>query len=185
MTTSAPNVRVAITGEVYYAPAGTALPTDSTTALAATYQGLGYLSEDGVTEKWDDSVDTIIAWQSATMVRSATTKSVGTMGFTMIESKGRVLQTFHRGSSMAESPAGNFKLEVKPITADPKIWVLHVIDGTKLIRIVVGNGEITSRGDVVYKNGVPIGYPVTLSCYPDSNGNLMVKYSNDTAWAAS
>lgn len=185
MTVSAPNVRVAITGEVYYAPTGTALPTDSTTALAATYQGLGYLSDDGVTEAWDDSVDVIVAWQSATTVRSATTSSTGTLGFTMIESKGRVLQTFYRGSTMAESPVGNFKLEVKPITADPKVWVLHVIDGTKLIRMVVGNGEITERGEVAYKNGVPIGYPVKVSCYPDANGNLMVKYSNDTAWSAS
>jgi len=185
MTVSAPNVRVAITGEVYYAPAGTTLPTDSTTSLSGTYQGLGYLSEDGVAEKWDDSVDTIVSWQNATTVRSATTKSTGSLGFTMIESKGRVLETFHRGSTMAESPAGNFKLEVKPITANPRVWVFHVIDGTKLVRIVCGNGEITERGEVTYKNGVPIGYPVVVMVYPDSNGNLMVKYSNDTAWAAS
>jgi hypothetical protein len=138
-----------------------------------------------VTENWDDSVDTIVAWQNATTVRSATTASTGTMGWTMIESNGYVLQTFHRGSTMTESPAGNFRLDVKPVVADPKVWVLHVIDGTKLIRIVVGNGEITERGEVTYKNGQPIGYPVTLSCYPDSNGNLMQKFSNDTAWAAS
>lgn len=181
----APNVRVAITGEVYYAPLGTALPTNSTTALAATYKGLGYLSDDGVTENWDDSVDTIGAWQNATVVRSATTKSTGTLSFTPIESNGLVLQTFHRGSVMAESPVGNFKLDVKPIVADPKIWVFHVIDGTKLIRMVVGNGEVTERGEVVYKNGVPIGYPLVVMAYPDAAGNLMTKYSNDTAWTAS
>ena len=185
MAVSAPNVRVAITGEVYYAPSGTALPTNATTALAGTYRGLGYLSEDGITEKWDDSVDTIVAWQSATTVRSATTKSTLSLGFTMIETNGYTLQTFHRGSTMAESPVGTFKLDVKPIQADPKVWVLHVIDGTKLIRIVVGNGEITERGEVVYKNGQPIGYPVTLLAYPDTNGNLMQKFSNDTAWTAS
>lgn len=185
MTTQAPNVRVAITGEVYYAPTGTALPTNATTALVAAYKGLGYISEDGVTEKWDDSVDTVVAWQNATTVRSATTKSTGSLGFTMIESNGLVLQTFHRGSTMAEAPAGTFTLQVKPITADPKVWVFHVIDGTKLIRIAVGNGEITERGEVVYKNGVPIGYPVTVMCYPDTSGNLMTKFSNDTAWTAS
>jgi hypothetical protein len=185
MTVQAPNVRVAITGEVYFAPAGTTGPTDSTTALAAAYKGLGYLSDDGVAEKWDDTVDTIVSWQNATTVRSATTKSVGSLGFTMIESNGLVLQTFHRGSTMVESPVGNFKLAVKPITADPKVWVFHVIDGTKLIRIHVGNGEITERGEVAYKNGIPIGYPVVLMCYPDSQGNLMNKFSNDTAWTAS
>ena len=185
MTVAAPNVRVAITGEVYFAPLGSTAPTNSTTALNVAFKGLGYLSEDGITEKWDDSVDTIVAWQSATTVRSATTKSTLSLGFTMIESNGYVLQNFHRGSTMTESPAGNFVLNVKPITADPKMWVLHVIDGTKLIRILVGNGEITERGEVVYKNGQPIGYPVTLMGYPDASGNLMTKFSNDTAWTAS
>lgn len=185
MTVSAPNVRVAITGEVYTAPTGSTAPTNATTALDAAFEGLGYLSEDGVTEKWDDSVDTIVAWQNATTVRSATTKSTGSLAWTMIESKGVVLETFHRGSTMAENPPGSFKLEVKPIVAAPAMWVLHVIDGTDLIRILIGNGEITERGEIVYKNGSPLGYPVTLMCYPDTSGNLMTKFSNSTAWSAS
>lgn len=188
MTLSAPNVRVAITGEVYRAPAATVQanwPTDAATALNAAFIGLGYLSDDGVTESWDDSVDNIVAWQNATTVRSATTESTGSLGWTMIETKGRVLTTFHRGSTMVETAPGKFKLEVKPITADPAVWVLHVIDGAELIRILVANGEIVERGEVVYKNGEPIGYPVTLRAYPDVNGNLMTKFSNSIAWSAS
>ena len=46
------------TGCLYYAPAGTALPTDATTALPATYTCVGYLSEDGVTNATDtDTTD--------------------------------------------------------------------------------------------------------------------------------
>jgi hypothetical protein len=184
MTLQAPFVRVAITGEVYWAPTGSTGPTDSVTALNAAYKGLGYLADDGVAEKWDDSVDTIVAWQNATTVRSATTKSTGTLSWTMIETNGLVLQTFHRGSVV--SGAGSaFTLDVKPITAAPAQWVFHVIDGTKLIRISARNAEITERGEVVYKNGQPIGYPVVLMVYPDTNGNLMSKYSNDTSWGYS
>ena len=46
------------TGCLYYAPAGTALPTDATTALPAAYTCVGYLSEDGVTNATDtDTTD--------------------------------------------------------------------------------------------------------------------------------
>ena len=46
------------TGCLYYAPAGTDLPTDATTALPATYTCVGYLSEDGVTNATDtDTTD--------------------------------------------------------------------------------------------------------------------------------
>ena len=46
------------TGCLYYAPAGTALPADATTALPAAYTCVGYLSEDGVTNATDtDTTD--------------------------------------------------------------------------------------------------------------------------------
>ena len=45
------------TGCLYYAPAGTALPTDATTALPAAYTCVGYLSEDGVTNAYGRAHD--------------------------------------------------------------------------------------------------------------------------------
>lgn len=178
----AEEVRVGITGELYKAPPGTAAPADSTTPLDPDYIGLGYVNEDGVTENWDDSVDDIIAWQNATTVRSSTTESTLSFELTLIQTRGSVLEMFHRGSTITEPTAGNYELEVKPITADPSAWVLDVIDGGKLIRIYVGNGEVVERGEVMYANGEPVGYPVTLRAYPDSDGNLCVKFSNDDAW---
>lgn len=184
MTLQAEQVRVGITGELYKAPMGTTAPTDSTGALNAAFVGLGYVSEDGVTESWDDSVDNIVAWQNATTVRAVTTESTGTLALTLIETKGSVLETFHRGSDVVAA-GGEFRLDVKPIQSDPSAWVLDVVDGDKHIRIYLGNAEITERGEVVYANGEPIGYPITITCYPDSNGNLMQKFSDDPAWGDS
>ena len=181
MTLDATEVRVAISGQLYKAPLGSTAPTDSTSPLAAAYVGLGYVSEDGVTEGWDDSVDQIVAWQNATTVRSATTESTGTLGLTLIQTNADVLEAYYRGSSVTGG-GGAFQLDVKPIVADPSAWVLDVVDGLKHIRIYVGNGEITERGDIMYKSGEPIGYEITISVYPDANGNLMQKFSDDIAW---
>lgn len=181
MALDATKVRIGITGELYKAPLGTALPTDIDTALNAAFVGLGYLSDDGATESNDDSVSDIVAWQNATTVRSATTESTLSLSMTLIENTAEVLETFHRGSVMAVA-GGVATLAVKPVVADPSTWVLNVVDGLSVFRLAVGNGEIVERGDVIYQNGEPIGYPIVIRCYPDSNGNLMNKISNDDGW---
>lgn len=182
MALDATQVRVGITGQLYKAPLGTALPSSPTQQLSQAFTGLGYVSEEGVVENWDDSVDNIIAWQNATTVRSSTTESTGTLALTLIQTRGSVLEAFHRGSHIVEPDLNQFRMDVKPIVADPSVWVLDVIDGDKHIRIVLGNAEITERGEITYANGDPIGYPITITCYPDEAGNLMQKWSNDVAW---
>jgi hypothetical protein len=182
MVLTATNVRVGITGALRKGPPDAPPPSNAESALDSSYVDLGYVSEDGVSENWEDSVDDIIAWQNATTVRSATTESTLSIGLTLIETSGAVLQTFHRGSTVVEDPAGFFTLDVKPIVADPSRWVLDVIDGSRLIRVYLGNGEIVERGEIMYANGEPIGYPVTLRGYPDDDGNICRKFSNDIAW---
>lgn len=181
MALVADEVRVGVTGELFSAPPGTALPTDAATALAAAYIGHGYVSEDGVTENWDDSVDNIIAWQNATTVRAVRTESTLTLACTLIQTRGSNLELFYPGSSVVANLT-EWKLAVKPPTADRRVFVLNVVDGTDLIRIALGNAELTERGEVPYQNGDAVMYPVTITAFPDDDGNLMVKYSNSAAW---
>lgn len=180
----AANVRIGITGCLYKGPVDAPAPINATSALHASFAGLGYVSDDGVTENWEDSVDDIIAWQSATNVRSATTESKLSLAATLIETTGAILQTFHRGSVVAATLDGSgYKIDVKPVQADPSSWVLDVLDGPKLYRVYVGLGEVVERGEIMYANGQPIAYPITLRGYPDANGNICQKFSNDDAWA--
>lgn len=180
-------VRISITGALWKAPIGTTLPVDSDpfAALDAAFTNLGYISDDGVTENLDDSVDDVVAWQSATTVRSSTTESTLSLELMLIETKGTVLEAFYRGSTITNVAANVWKMPVKPIVADPSIWILDVLDGTRYERSIVGNGEIVERGEVQNMNGGAKGYPVTIRAYPDANGDLMVKYSNDAAWGYS
>ena len=49
-------------GAVWSAPAGTAVPTDATTALDKAFVSLGYISEDGVAENGSINVTTLKAY---------------------------------------------------------------------------------------------------------------------------
>lgn len=179
------NVRIGITGALYKAPTGSTAPTDAATALDAAFVNLGYVSDDGISENWEDSVNDVIAWQNGTHVRSAITESKFGLELSLLETKGAVLEMFHRGSTMVEVAVDNFQLDVKPTVADPSAWVLDVIDGTKLIRLYIGLGEVVERGEISYANGGAAMYPITLRGFPDTNGNILQKFSNDVAWSAS
>jgi len=187
MTLNAPAVTVGITGEVYTADSGATVtaPTSSSSVLDTDLFGLGYVSEDGVEEAYDDTVEDIVAWQNATVVRSLTTESKATLAFTLIETKGKVLELYHKGSQVEVVSAGEWKIDVKAPTSDRRPFVLDVIDGAKHIRFWVPTGEVTEREPIAYQNGEPIAYGVTLTCYPDANNVVLTKFANDANWGYS
>lgn len=183
MTLTADNAIVGITGAVRVAPFGTTLPTDSTTALAAAYVDLGYISEDGVSLGVDDSVENKFAWQNAALIRSIRSQSITSLSFAMLEQKGFNLEFWFPGSTMTEPTSGNFQLDVAPPVTEKKVVVLDVIDGAKSFRWAFGNAELVSRGEIPISNQDLVMYPVTMNFYPDGNGNLFSAFSDDPAWA--
>ncbi len=185
MSLLATAVRVGVTGEMYVAPTTTTAPTTSVSALNASFIGLGYVDDEGVTETYDDTVEEIIAWQGATVVRANTTESKATLKLRLIETKGETLELYHKGSSVAVVSAGQWKIDVVAPTYDPRSFVLDVIDGTKHIRIYVANGEVTERGEIVYANGEAIGYEITITCYPSASNIVLTKFSDDSMWGYS
>ena len=59
-------------GALYWAPLGTALPTDATTPLASEFVNLGYVTEDGLTSTTAEEGDDIKAWGPETVARNQT-----------------------------------------------------------------------------------------------------------------
>lgn len=172
MTTAA-DVLVGVTGGVYAAPEGTALPTDATTALGGSFEEVGYLSEDGISQSISEDITDLKAWQNADVVRKIQTSHDLTFSFTMIETSDLTLELFY----------GNYAAGAVEINGEqlPRhAWVLSVIDGDNVLRIAIPDGQITERGDLVMQNGDAIGYPVTISCFPDEDGNKAYLYVTGT-----
>lgn len=162
LTTS--EVRVAVSGEVSVGPTATTAPTDATTALAAGFLGLGYISEDGITESSDLSVDDIVAWQNAKVVRSVVNSAKLTYQFTLIQTNKNTIEQ-GLGTTVTQTvPMGTYTVDAAA-TGGRKSWVFHIIDGSLLKRIYVAEGEITERGDTVYASGEPIGIELTVTAY--------------------
>jgi len=163
MALDADNVRVAISGGVFTAPTGTALPTTADATLNVAFTDLGYVSEDGIVESQEADVTDIVAWQNGDVVRKVQTSHDLTYELTLIETKDAVLETYY----------GALSSGVVEVTGDQlgrQSWVIDVIDGDHDIRVVIPEGQVTERGEVTYANGEAISYQVTITAYPDVTG---------------
>ena len=62
---------------------------------------------------------------------------------------------------------------------EEQAWVFLMKDGDARIVIVVPDGQITEVGEVTFASNSAVGWQVTLSCYPDANGNSIYIMTDD------
>ena len=168
MTTAA-NVRVAVTGTINYGPAGTALPEDATSPLDPAFAEIGYADDSGVVQTIDEDRTDIVAWQNADKVRKIRTSHDLMYAFTMLETNETTLEVYY-GDGAFTGTVEDGVVEIRGDAQTRGEWVIHVIDGDALIRIVIPDGEVSERGEVSFVNGDAVKYPVTVTCYPNEDG---------------
>ena len=166
-----------ISGGVYRAPKGTTLPTDATTALAAAYICLGYVSEDGVENSNELDVSDIKAWGGNIVYRSLT-EMADTFSLALIESENTdVLKTGYGSSNVTVDASGNITINVVAEDPEEAVWVIELtLRGGRAKRIIIPDGAITSRETITYNDSDAIAYGITISAYPDSNGKTHIEY---------
>ena len=57
----------AVSGAIYVAPVGTALPTDATTSLNASFKSVGYISDEGITNAYSISSEETKSWSKSSL----------------------------------------------------------------------------------------------------------------------
>lgn len=131
------------TGCLYYAPAGTDLPTDATTALPATYTCVGYLSEDGVTNAADtDTTD--INEMGGIKVLSEISGYGETWQFNMIETNEASLK-LRFGTANVTGTADKLTVYHAIPSGESLVLVFEIaMTGNRVKRIVVADGTITN-----------------------------------------
>lgn len=145
----------------------TATAPTGTGGTTTGFTGLGYVSEDGVTETRDRSSDDIKAWQNAATVRTVVTDANLTYTFTLIETKKDTVELYYGTTVTQAASEGNFVI-VPANTGGRRSFIIDVVDGAELIRTYIPEGEVTEIGDKVYAAGEPIGYEVTVTAYANA-----------------
>jgi hypothetical protein len=170
MATDASKVDVAVTGVVAFAPVGSEAPTDADGQLGVAWRDVGYISEDGVTEAPTRSVETIVAWQNADVVRSVVTESSMTISFTMIETNENSVELFYGAAVGVDG-----SVEINPGQTSRIALVVDYVDGDKAVRLYIPEAEVTELGEVTLASGSPVGYNVTVTGYPSADAGFTGK----------
>jgi len=167
-------------GALYWAPEGTAIPTDADSSLSSDFVNLGYVSEDGVTMSTAEEGDDINAWGPETVMRSQTSYGK-TATFNLLEtSRIAVLQFLYGKDNVVVGDDGKVEWDE---TGDPLprgVFVCDTLQNNggetpKIKRQVFGDAQFTDRsGDHVYNNSDPVNYPIVMTAYKfDNNGKKM------------
>lgn len=181
-TTNVASLKPKVGGGVYYAPLGTALPTDSTTALAAGYIALGLVSDAGVVPTRDTSIDKIKAW-GGDVVAALLTDESATFEFTLIEMYSGDVSKFVYGEDnvTVTAPAGaaGEKLAIldKGGKPDQCIIVFDMRYGDKKARVVVPVADSIVTGEEPWSDSGLAAYTVTSEALKDTSGNRVYRYS--------
>lgn len=176
------NPRIWEGADVYVAPYGTSGPTDVSTDWSASWEPLGLLSEDGMSESRDQDSTDHYAY-GGILVRTTRSKFKRQLKVTCLEDNPTVWGLVNPGSS-SNTVGGLTTRQVKNPTKNVIALGFEVADGDVITRRIVARCELTNIGEVKFADSDMTGYELTFTIYPVSD-LLYTDITNDAQAAPS
>lgn len=164
-------------GAIYSAPLGTVPPTSAITELSETFVGLGYISEDGLTNSNTPSTEIIKAWGGETVAVVETEKE-DTFTYKLIEATNpAVLKEVYGKDNVTGTLETGITIKANSTPLEEHVLVVDmVLKGGILKRIVIPRGKVSEVGEISYGDADAIGYETTITAISDTDGNTHYEY---------
>ena len=176
----------AIGGAVWVGDVDATLPEDAVTAIDETdFTDLGYCSEDGLKEQGEITTEDIKEW-GGQVVDSDETEKKDKYQVTLIESTNpAVLKLVHGDENVTGDLENGITVKANAKAHQLKSFIVDMLLKGAVKRVVLPCAKVTAIAEVVYKRGQAVGYQVTLTAYPNADGDTHYEYIKATAAAAS
>ena len=182
VTFSKPGTSTNKSGYIWVAPLGTAVPTDATTELDTAFVGLGYLSEDGLTEPASfEPGDDIVAAGGDTVAQADPTFSKTWTG-TCIEALNEdLLKVAYGSANVTVTPAGESdgSITVKEQAGDIEHHVIvidEMLKGGRKRRNVMADATFLITGDISHVHTALVNFEFTITAYPTADQPAQTQY---------
>jgi hypothetical protein len=167
-------IRVAGSGDVYLAPLGSTPPTDTSTAWAAAWKQLGYVST-GFTYTPTLNTTDINTWQRVEPVRLITASVTREITFTLQQTNATTLSLALGGAVITPGTAGAYTWTLPdPSQIQEYAFGLEWSDGATKARWIVERGALTSLTALSFSRTAEVGYAISARCLVPSSGNAAI-----------
>ena len=165
-----------ITGAVFVGAEDATLPT-STDATLTGFTDLGFISDAGLVNTNTASVTSIKAWGGDTVL-DITTEKPDQFKLSFLESKKTdVLKLVYGDDNVTGDLTDGITVTANAKELPIKAMVIDMILSENAAkRIVIPKSRVTTIGDISYTDNDVVKYDLTISAYPDANGNTHYEY---------
>ena len=181
MPVDSKNIRIAGTGTVWIAPVGTTLPTDSTTALNAAFNNVGFLT-DGFEVNQEYKTKDIEVWQSLEVVRQFPTSISRKVSFEAVETNKQTAALAWGGAVITKTTGGAYSMAIPSTYVNSEYAVvLDMADGSTNQRIVLPRVTLDSLPKITAGRQDSIKYGFDLQVLqPTDNSAPVLFYGVDS-----
>ena len=170
-------------GYIFRAKKGTSFAElkDSSKALPETFRGLGYITEDGITESFsmDSEEKKDMNGTTVKVLRTSRSKSYK---LTLMQTNAETLKVVYGDDNVVTETDGLISVTDNAKGTADSLYALWFITGEteteiEYTRVFIVNGSVSEVGDIVWLGTDIKKYEITIAAQPDEKGNTAYMYT--------